>query len=159
MKERYASKLRRRTSKNLSSKLHILYVEDNLANYSVAKLHLGSRHRLLIARNSREACMCLRAQHERLMVILMDIELRGSELDGIELTRLVRGRLEVEKMPDYAHGVPQLDIPIIFATAFNGRYSPGELEEAGGNLCVSKPIDFAKLERVLYELTGQKTPE
>ena len=75
----------------------------------------------------------------------MDIELRGSQLNGVELTRLVRGRLESQKIPPYGTSVPKLNTPIIFVTAYGQLYR-SELLDAGGDDIIEKPISFTQLQ-------------
>jgi CheY-like chemotaxis protein len=75
----------------------------------------------------------------------MDIELRGSGLNGIDLTHLIRGKLDPSQTPDYGAAVPQLDIPILFVTAYGQRYRRNELLMAGADEIIQKPVDFVEL--------------
>lgn len=122
----------------------VLYVEDEDENWEVAELLLKKKYQLTRARDAREACAAVQALPD-LFAVLMDIQLSGSELDGIQLTRLFRGTLPAENRPSYALSLPVLTIPIIFVTAYGARYSETSLIEAGGNLLVTKPVDFTKL--------------
>src|SRR5688572_33120334 len=70
----------------------VLYVEDNDDNWHVAKLRLSDGYELVRAVDAREACRVLRARGAELSAVLMDIELRGSDLNGLELTELLRGK-------------------------------------------------------------------
>lgn len=123
----------------------VLYVEDDEANRHVANVRLERKYEMLAAANDREACKLLVEQGPRLALILMDIELRGSTLNGIDLTRLVRGKLIGPNLPEYATKVPQLDLPILFVTAYDQRYRKPELLAAGADEVIPKPIDFVAL--------------
>ncbi len=90
----------------------LLYVEDDDENWHVAELRLGEEFELVRAANAREACRELKDNGASLMAILMDIELRGSELDGVELTKLLRGRLRKEPLPAYARALQAVETAI-----------------------------------------------
>ncbi len=126
----------------------VLYVEDNDDNWSVAEMRLSGAYRLLRAANDREACALFTEHADALYIVLMDIELQGSRLDGLALTRLLRGRLPSEAMPSYARSVPPSSVPVVFVTAYHMTFG-GALQEAGGNLVVPKPVDFRRLVREL----------
>src|SRR5687768_5305212 len=124
----------------------VLYVEDDTDNWRVTRARLRRRFRLVWARTAREACELLKTHAEQIFAILMDIELKGSELDGIQLTRLIRGTYDRELGPSYARDVPVLDrVPILFVTAYGPQYPEAELIAAGGNRRLTKPVDFAEL--------------
>jgi two-component system cell cycle response regulator len=123
----------------------VLYVEDDEANRQVASVRLERKYELLCATSDREACKVLVEHGSRLSLILMDIELRGSAMNGIDLTRLVRGKLIGPNLPEYAAKVPQLDIPILFVTAYDQRYRKPELLAAGADEIIAKPVDFIAL--------------
>ncbi len=130
----------------------LLYVEDNDDNWAVADLRLGSKFLLMRAKNDREACETLIKDGPRLCAVLMDIELQGSQLDGIELTRLMRGISQRPNLPTYATAVPKLSTPVIFVTAYNQVYSEDALRAAGGDKVMSKPVDFPALNLALMNL-------
>jgi CheY-like chemotaxis protein len=75
----------------------------------------------------------------------MDIQLQGSKLNGIQLTRLIRGLATDFVIPGYAQNISVLDIPILFVTAYGSRYSEAELRDAGGSGSFHKPVDFIKI--------------
>jgi CheY-like chemotaxis protein len=77
--------------------------------------------------------------------ILMDVELEGSDLDGVALTEIIRGKPAMRGAPPYAAQVPVLDTPIIFVTAHNAKYSDTALMLAGGDKVIPKPVDFGAL--------------
>jgi len=123
----------------------VLYVEDEPENREVAELRLRKTYELLIAATDREACALLKEHGSKLSAILMDIQLKGSMLNGIELTRLIRGKLEKASLPSYAVDVPVLRVPVIFVTAYGDQHPEAELTAAGGNELIPKPVDFAAL--------------
>jgi CheY-like chemotaxis protein len=129
----------------------VLYVEDNDDNWSVAEMRLSASYRLLRAANDREACELFNTQGDKLYIVLMDIELQGSKLDGIALTKLLRGRLPASEMPDYARRVQPSSVPVVFVTAYHLTLTDA-LKEAGGNLVVPKPVEFMRLIRELRSM-------
>jgi CheY-like chemotaxis protein len=129
----------------------VLYVEDNDDNWSVAELRLSGVYRLLRAKNDREACTLLADHAAELYFVLMDVELQGSRLDGIALTKLLRGRLPADEIPDYARRVELSNIPVIFVTAYHAAFGPA-MKDAGGTLVVPKPVEFRQLIRALTSM-------
>src|SRR5262245_48365810 len=123
----------------------VLYVEDYADNFEVAELHLGRRYRLLWAPDDKTACDHLRKHAHELTAVLMDIQLKGSQLDGIQLARIIRGTLTEPKLPSYAQDVPPTGVPIFFLTAYGSIYSEKELLESGGTRVLAKPVDFVDL--------------
>jgi CheY-like chemotaxis protein len=130
----------------------VLYVEDDDDNYLVAELALSDAYHLHRARDAEETCRLLKERGQDLSAILMDIELRGSALNGIDLTQLVRGNLVRRSLPAYTSGIPVLQIPIIFVTAHNAKYPDAILMRAGGDRVITKPVDFAQLTLALTQL-------
>jgi CheY-like chemotaxis protein len=127
----------------------VLYVEDEDDNWDVAVLRLGWKYDLRRARNALEFCKVLHEVGSELHAILMDVQLSGSELDGIELTRLLRGTLPAARRPPYAVGLPVLPTVVIFVTAYGTRYPESQLVAAGGNQLITKPVDFVDLNLAL----------
>jgi len=120
----------------------VLYVEDNEANWDITSVSLGGHYQLKQAKTSLEAFKILK--DETFDIILMDIELQASDLNGIEITRCLRG-LRDDDAPDYASGIYCHESAIIFVTAYTAEYDQATLLEAGGDGLISKPVDFAKL--------------
>jgi CheY-like chemotaxis protein len=135
----------------------LLYVEDNDDNWDVAKLRLSEKYELVRASNSREACELIRSQRGQFELILMDIELRGSELNGVELTKLLRGDTLDRALPSYAQNLPAFGKPILFVTAHGAKYSDHDLLSVGGTRVISKPVDFPELRAAVAELTRSNT--
>lgn len=129
----------------------LLYVEDDDSNWQVAELRLGRSYDLVRASSDEQACKVLAARGGQLAAILMDIELRGSQLDGLQLTQLIRGKLERSRLPAYATGVPVLDVPVIFVTAHGADYPGPALFAAGGQRVLGKPVDFSALTLALTQ--------
>jgi CheY-like chemotaxis protein len=127
----------------------VLYVEDEDTNWEVAELSLRGRYDLVRARNARE-CFELLKKH-KYELVLMDIQLSGSELDGVQITNILKG-LYKEEAPEFTSGVRLQGAPIVFMTAYAARYSKAELLEAGGDELVTKPVDFTRLALVVSRL-------
>ena len=139
----------------------VLYVEDSEENRAVAAINLGKKFHLMFARNDREACRILTAYGHEIAIVLMDIELKDSQLNGIELTRLIRGFRAREDLPDYAQQVPVLQVPVIFLTAYGNTYQKPRLLLAGGSDMMEKPVDFASLKLAMtkYEICLPRSDE
>lgn len=125
-----------------SEKPLILYVEDDDTNADLAQAALSEKYRVMRARTSKEAFRFL-SEHN-FDLILMDIELSGSNLNGIEITQVLK------KIPDAPQAIFSKPIelggtPIIFVTAYSARYTKKELMSAGGDDLVTKPVDFTRL--------------
>lgn len=130
----------------------VLYVEDNDDNWHIAQLRLRDGYELVRAADAREACRVLRERAADLSAVLMDIELRGSELNGLELVELLRGKRSRAMAPEYARELPALAAPILFVTAHGAKYSDERLLAAGGDKVISKPVDFGALSLALTQL-------
>jgi CheY-like chemotaxis protein len=144
--------MERSERRSLEQRARLLYVEDDDENWQVAELRLNDEFELIRAPNSREACRILKARAGEIVAILMDIELRGSELNGIELTELFRGKRIAKPLPDYAQGVPTFTKPIIFVTAHGARYSDVELMLFGADQVIAKPVNFDTLAIALQSI-------
>ena len=131
------------------TKEKVLYVEDEDTNWEVAELSLRGRYDLVRARNARECFELLKK--DKYELVLMDIQLSGSELDGVEITNILKG-LYKEEAPEFTSGVRLQGAPIVFMTAYAARYSKAELLEAGGDELVTKPVDFTRLALVVSRL-------
>ena len=124
-------------------KKRILYVEDILTNWEICKIHLEDKYEMHHANTSFAAIDQLKAQTFDL--ILMDIELQGSDMDGITLTQALKGKLEAP--PAYVQEVGTIETPIIFLTAYTSVYGRSTAHKAGGTDLFSKPVDFEGLKR------------
>ncbi|MET0343297.1 MAG: response regulator [Polyangiales bacterium] len=130
----------------------VLYVEDDDENWQVAQLRLEPDFEIVRAKDALEACSLLKTRGSDFIVILMDIELRGSDLNGIELTELFRGKRLNKDLPDYARNLPTFTAPIIFVTAHNARYTDVELMLFGADRVIPKPVNFESLTFALQSI-------
>jgi CheY-like chemotaxis protein len=146
----------RETFEGSERRERLLYVEDNDDNWEVAQLRLCEVYELVRASRSHEACALIR-DGGQFDLILMDIELRGSELTGVELTRLLRGDSLGIAVPPYAADLPKFGKPIVFVTAHGAKFSDAQLLDVGGTRVISKPVDFGELRRAVAELTRSDT--
>ncbi len=128
----------------------ILYVEDDDTNWDVARRALQDHYKMVRARNAQEAAQAVSTQE--FVLILMDIELAGSDLNGIELTQLLRGQRLSRQLPGYALKVKATDTPIVFVSAYQARYRKEDLLAAGGDDFAPKPVDFTRLSLVMARL-------
>lgn len=134
----------------------ILYVEDDFDIWRVAQLKLKSKYDLVHAPTDRDACQQLTDQRDGFHAVLMDIDLRGSTLDGLQLLKLMRGVLDPRDMPDYARSVPVTQTPVIVLSASVGAYKEQDLVDLGASRALSKPIDFVDLTLTLTQLNLQQ---
>lgn len=135
----------------------VLYVEDNLENQQIMLLRLKGRYRVVVAGNDRDACAALREHVSEIECVLMDIELQGSILNGIQLAALMKGRPIEEQVPEYAQGLPVTGAPLLFVTAYSDKYETARLKASGGIGIVHKPVDFAELFEMIVQCTSQKS--
>lgn len=134
----------------------VLYVEDEASNWEVTELRLKSRFKLVWAKTAEEACAAVRQFGGKFHAVLMDIQLKGSPLDGLQLTQLFRGKATDFEVPAFAKDVPVVDCPIFFVTAFGSLHSPEKMDAAGGDAYVPKPVDFLKLSNLLATAAAKK---
>lgn len=135
-------------------KRKILYVEDNDTNWDIAKLQLDEKYDLTRAINSRETFE--KIGENEFDMILMDIELNDSDLDGVAITEILKGKI-TQNLPHYAAAVgSRPDTPIVFVTAYASSYSKEMLKASGGDDIVSKPVNFVTLSFVMSGLIAQK---
>jgi CheY-like chemotaxis protein len=137
----------------------LLYVEDDDDNWEVAEYRLADSYNLVRAKTAEEACAIIRARRAEIDVILMDIELRGSDLNGVELTELLRGnRLPASRsIPNYARNLPLFSKPVIYVTAHGRRYTSVQLMLSGADKVIAKPVNFADLRAAIADLMADRT--
>lgn len=131
---------------------HILYVEDEDNNWLIAEPNLRDRYHLKRARDAKSAFEAVQAQE--FDCVLMDIQLAESELDGIQITQILRGTYP-GVLPPYAHTLPDWtrQVPIIFVTAYTARYDRAELVGlGGGSELIGKPVNFVTLALTMSRL-------
>jgi CheY-like chemotaxis protein len=131
----------------------ILYVEDEAENWNVTRVRLGERYQMERASTDTEALQVLRANRQGYDAILMDLQLKGSQLDGMQLTQLLRGKLAPAFVPRWAIDTPVIKTPIIFVTAYGLRYGQDAMRDAGADMVIEKPINFSKLTLAIANAT------
>lgn len=134
----------------------VLYVEDELENWEVAELRLKRRFELVWAKSADEAFELVRARGAELAAVLMDIQLKGSSLDGVDVTRVLKGQAPERPAPPSAAGLAKVVAPLFFVTAFGSLYDEAMLRAAGGEGVLSKPVDFFKLNGLLAQATTRR---
>lgn len=137
----------------------VLYVEDEAANWEVTELRLKGRFTLIWAKSAEEACAAVRARQGQFHAVLMDIQLKGSEVDGLQLTALLRGKPVDFPVPAFAKDLPPLDCPLFFVTAFGTVHGEERMNEVGGDAWVPKPVDFVKLSNLLASTAARRVLE
>jgi CheY-like chemotaxis protein len=114
----------------------VLLVEDEyLLRMNAADMIVDAGFEVVEAGNADEAIAILEARPE-IHVVFTDIQMPGS-MDGLKLTRFVRGRWPPIK---------------IIATSATHVFLQGDLPE--GSVFLSKPYTFAKIASTLRELTA-----
>ena len=118
----------------------ILLVEDTEDNrFMMRRLLEMDGYEVVEARNGQEAVHL--AEQEKPQLVLMDLSL--PVIDGLAATRLVRR-------------IPGLkETPIIAVSAHDTADFKEDALAAGCNSYITKPIDFAELEKLIAELLGQ----
>lgn len=120
----------------------VLVVEDTEDNrFMMRRLLEMTGYRVIEARNGEEAVEVTRLELPSL--ILMDLSL--PVIDGLEATRLIR------QVPELAK------IPIVAVSAHEKADFQSEAIQAGCNAYVTKPIDYAELERLISDLLGAQS--
>jgi CheY-like chemotaxis protein len=137
----------------------ILYVEDEDANWEVTELQLRGKYLLRRAKTSSEALALL--ARERFDLILLDIQLSGSDLDGIQLCRVLRAPSRHGAAPPAPWRGGPIDTPIVFVTAYAARYDKQTLLDAGADDVVTKPVDYTRLllvsSRLIVRAVGDRS--
>ncbi|WP_425391456.1 ATP-binding protein [Ekhidna sp.] len=129
--------------KDVSIPIHVLLVEDNLANQEIAKSFLTRWGvQVELANNGQEAVEKIESKAFDLMLI----DVRMPVMDGYEATRRIRN-----KRNKYFK-----DLPIIALTASTLSESKSKMKECGMNEIVSKPFDPADLYEKVSRLSKRK---
>ena len=133
-------------------KMFVLYVEDEDLNWEIASPSLSEKYNLQRARDAREAINLIK--RVKFDCILMDIQLVNSDLDGIQLTQVLRGKY-AGNTPEFCRDLPTWvsNVPIIFVTAYTARYSREDLVTgSGGSELMGKPVNFVALALTISRL-------
>ena len=128
-----------------------LYVDVDDAGYEATTDRLRRAYKLLRAQKDRDACELIREHHRDLVAVLLDVDMPGSVLDGILLTRILRGRVPSAAVPPFARNLPSLDVPIVLVTERAQGYSDDEMVRYGGDRLMRKPVDIHKLTLTITE--------
>lgn len=134
-----------RPKKAVKDRPHVLYIEDNDGIWEVSKLALKADYEMSRARNSEEALAELTCH--AFDIILCDIQLKGSELDGTEIVKRLRS---ISSESEIAKTKP--DTPVVFITAYGDRFSENELRAVGGDDVMYKPVDYERLSLLVSQL-------
>lgn len=121
----------------------ILVVDDNLANLKLAGDLCECEGYLVDRAQSAEGALEAIAR-KRPDLILMDLALPG--MDGLSLTRALRGRADTRH------------IPVVALTAFAMRHDEERAREAGCDAYLAKPIDTRALPELLAGLLARPRP-
>lgn len=144
------------TERAATTKPLVLYVEDDEDTFKLAQLRLQTRYELVNATGDRQACELLARKGSELFAVLMDVELQGSQLDGLALVKAIRGLTPRNALPAWAQALPVLPhLPIIVMTAYVTRYTEADVKALGANHFLTKPIDFMRLNLALAQANIQ----
>lgn len=123
----------------------VLYVEDDDSAWQVAHAWLRDGFVLVRARTDREACVMLREFGHDLSGLMCDVNL-GGPLSGVDLALAVLGKAH-GRLPDFAEGLPRLDVPVVIITGDARRAAEAR---AAGLQVFDKPLDFPSLVKALH---------
>lgn len=129
----------------------VLYIEDEDDNFVIAQLRLRGRFRVIRAATDHEACDAVRRHGPELRAILMDLQLKGADLDGFQLMRLFRGQPVGVPLPVFAQNLPKLSAPVFVLSAYGGML-PEDGDVSLAALTFPKPVDYSQLIKALQEL-------
>ena len=129
----------------------VLYVDVDDQSHATSSERLRHAYKLVRARNDREACEHIRGHHRELVAVLLDVDLPGSVLDGVLLTRILRGRVPSQAVPPFARGLPSLEVPIVLVTSRPENYSDMDVTRYGGDRLLRKPVHLGRFTLTLTE--------
>ena len=130
---------------NAESSIHILVVEDNVVNQTLAvRILEKAGHTVELANNGEEALRCLEMQ--KFDIILMDLQM--PTMNGHEATLIIRNSKDNTFDPD---------IPIIALTAHAFKEEKEQCIKAGMNSCITKPFNRNELLQEIERLVRKKT--
>jgi CheY-like chemotaxis protein len=125
--------------------LHVLAAEDNpKVSGILAQILMASGCVVEVVANGQLAVEAVKRRDTPFDVILMDLEM--PVLNGIDAAREIRSLEDRE--------VSQ--VPIIALTGHATEYHREHSLEAGMDVFMSKPVDFAKLTQTIRELAGAR---
>ncbi|MCB1174553.1 MAG: PAS domain S-box protein [Leptospiraceae bacterium] len=136
----------RQATENMLRQLMVLLVEDNHINQVIATTFLqNGGHKVITASNGAEALKHLREM--KFDVVLMDIEM--PVMDGLEATRRIRAG---------EGGPTNENVPVIALTAHVFDEIRLEIENAGMNGIIHKPLVLRSLNETLMEVLSHGFP-
>jgi CheY-like chemotaxis protein len=133
----------------------VLYVEDEDVNWELTEAALSGKYTLVRACNAKETFEWL--ARKQFDVILMDIQLSGSDLDGIEITKILKQKSV--SGPAYTRNITAPNTPIVYVTAYSARYNRDELLATGAVEVATKPVSFASLAFILTRILLARSAE
>ena len=153
---------------SMGERARILYVEDEDLIWDVTETALSDRYTIHRAKTASEAFQ--RLAQSTYHLILMDIQLEGSDMDGITLTRILKGLYrgsrpaDVEYLERLAPLGPLLvdgvcPIPIVFVTAYSGRDRKQDLLDAGAEEVMVKPVNFTRLSLLIARIWARSVQD
>lgn len=128
----------------------VLYVDLDDESFEATSERLRRAYKLVRAQKDREACDAIREHHQHLVAVLLDVDMPGSILDGILLTRILRGRVPAMAVPPFARNLPELGVPIVLVTETQS-YASEDMRRYGGDRLMQKPVEIHKLTLALAE--------
>ena len=129
----------------------VLYVDVDDRSFADTSGRLRAAYHLVRAQKDREACDAIRKNKAHLVAVLLDVDMPGSVLDGILLTRILRGRVPKKAVPPFARDLPTLDVPIILVTHRSQSYADDDMRRYGGDRLMQKPVEIHKLTLALTD--------
>ncbi len=130
---------------NTAKNIHILVVEDNAVNQTLAvRILEKAGHIVELANDGEEALKCL--EIKRSDIVLMDLQMPN--MDGFEATRIIRNSKDNTFDPE---------IPIIAVTAHAFKEEKERCLETGMNSCITKPFNRNDLLQEIERLLRNKT--
>ena len=121
------------------------------ASFDETSTRLRAAYKVVRAQKDREACAAIREHHTKLVAVLLDVDMPGSILDGILLTRILRGRVPSMGVPPFARNLPALDVPIVLVTHRPDSYAAEDMRRYGGDRLMRKPVEIHKLTLALTD--------
>ncbi len=137
----------------------VLYVDVDDSSFEETSDWLRRAYKLVRAQRDREACDLIREHHQDLVAVLLDVDMPGSVLDGILLTRILRGRVPSQAVPPFARNLPALDVPIVLVTELSRSYAAADMRRFGGDRLMRKPVEIHKLTLTLADWHLQRSAE
>jgi CheY-like chemotaxis protein len=127
----------------------ILYIEDEDLNWEIAENELSRKYKMTRAATDKEAFRIV--MREKFDVILMDVQLSGSTLNGIDITKILKGKYEKEP-PSYARVRTTLETPIVVVTAYASTYTRDVVTQVGADDIIYKPVNFSNLSLLISRM-------